>query len=315
MSLVVARCFAKVNLGLRVIGRRPDGYHDLVTTLQSIDLHDDLRLEAADRISLEVEGEIEVPAGESNLVMRAARALEGIAPGRGARIVLHKRIPAGSGLGGGSSNAAVTLMGLDRLWGTGLAREALGRIAGDLGADVPFFLHGGTCLAVGRGDEPLPLPDIPTRGVLVVWPGVVLPTREVYRALPESLTRGRNLSSMRRFTPDPTPAPGRSEARGDPGGARPVPTPIPDLGNDLEEAAAARIPGLGQIRRLLIASGADAAAMSGSGSAVYGLFTGSPPDPAGIGERFGAGARIYSCSTLTRDAYRLNLFERSKDGT
>ena len=152
MKGLVVASFAKINLGLRVLGRHEDGYHEIRTTLQTIDLADEILLEEDAALSLSVVGPRAVPAGESNLVLRAARALAERHPGFGARITLHKSVPAGAGLGGGSSNAAATLLGLDRLWGLDADPGILYSIARHLGMDVPFFLYCGTCLAVGRVD-------------------------------------------------------------------------------------------------------------------------------------------------------------------
>ena len=149
--MIAVRAHAKINLGLKVQGRREDGYHEIRSTLQSIDLHDSLRLEEADGLTLRVEGDWRLPADASNLVLKAAEAFHAACSGRGARIVLTKRIPPGSGLGGGSSDAAATLMGLDRLWGVRAGPEKLFGVARTLGSDVPFFLYGGsdTSLIIG----------------------------------------------------------------------------------------------------------------------------------------------------------------------
>ncbi|MFQ5702059.1 MAG: 4-(cytidine 5'-diphospho)-2-C-methyl-D-erythritol kinase, partial [Acidobacteriota bacterium] len=133
MKALTIRSFAKINLGLRVLGRRPDGYHDIHTTLQAIDLCDLLTFEQGSGLSLAVEGRYAVACDASNLVMRAAKAMSELCPGRGAKITLRKEIPPGSGLGGGSSNAAVTLLALDRLWGAGLQPAARLELARSLG--------------------------------------------------------------------------------------------------------------------------------------------------------------------------------------
>ena len=156
---------AKLNLTLEVLGRRSDGYHEIASVMQTIDLADRIRLEAAPTLSLEIEGDAanELPADPAdNLAMRAAIALRDAAAslGLGARIVLEKRVPAGTGLGGGSSDAAAVLRGLSRLWRLDLDMTALERIAAGIGSDVPFFLHGGTAAVGGRGEVVKELPDI-----------------------------------------------------------------------------------------------------------------------------------------------------------
>jgi 4-diphosphocytidyl-2-C-methyl-D-erythritol kinase len=170
---------AKVNWTLEVLGRRPDGYHEVRTVLQTIELCDQVRVSPAAGLELVLRGPagqagpppVEMPAAE-NLAYRAAVLLRGRVggPALGARIELEKTIPAGAGLGGGSSDAAATLRALDRLWGLGLSPDELARLGAQLGADVPFFIFGGTALGRGRGDEVTPLPDVPSQRLLLVVP-------------------------------------------------------------------------------------------------------------------------------------------------
>ncbi len=176
------RAFAKINLCLHVLGRRPDNYHELRTIFQTISLHDTLNLSLVpkDEISLEV-SDAALPAGPENLVWRAIDAMRDelkLATGICAR--LEKRIPVARGLGGGSSDAAAALIGVMRLAKKKLPLERLMEIAAGLGADVPFFLFGGRALAVNRGDEIYPLSDTPTQSIVVVSPrdiGVALVRR------------------------------------------------------------------------------------------------------------------------------------------
>jgi 4-diphosphocytidyl-2-C-methyl-D-erythritol kinase len=320
MPPITAASFAKVNLGLKVFGRRADGYHEIRTCLQTIDLHDELTFEEAAAISLDAEGPFRVPADDTNLVARATRALAERFPGRGARITLRKLVPPGSGLGGGSSNAAVTLMGLDRLWRLQADPGLLYSLAARLGADVPFFLYGGTCLAVGKGDEILPLPDVASWDVLVVWPGVELSTRQVYERLPLPLTRQRILSSMKGFVPGrPGEAAPRSSAGDEKRGGPPVregdsgaQAGPPAVDNDLEEPAFHMLPDLRRLKERMLNAGAVAASMSGSGSAVFGLWPSSRGLEKVASSLATGGAASFICRTLTRDAYRLKLFERSR---
>jgi 4-diphosphocytidyl-2-C-methyl-D-erythritol kinase len=170
---VICRAYAKVNLGLEVVGRRPDGYHELVSLFQTIDLYDELRLEPAEEIALACSEP--TLAGPDNLVWRAARLLqERAGVRRGARIVLSKGIPVAAGLGGGSADAAAALLAFDRLWQVGLPLPALAELAAMLGADVPFFLQGGTALVEGRGEVVRPLPPAPARWLLLLCPPVLL---------------------------------------------------------------------------------------------------------------------------------------------
>jgi 4-diphosphocytidyl-2-C-methyl-D-erythritol kinase len=188
---------AKLNLFLHVTGRRPDGYHDLQTVFQLIDLHDDVAIEVRE------DGAIERPAGargvppESDLVVRAARALqEATGTSLGATIQVTKRIPMGGGLGGGSSDAATTLLALNQLWGTGLTREDLAGIGLRLGSDVPVFVHGASAWAEGRGERLEPV-ELPERWFVIVHPGVHVATAAVFQA-PE-LTRNSPKLTMRAF--------------------------------------------------------------------------------------------------------------------
>ncbi|HEY7869399.1 MAG TPA: 4-(cytidine 5'-diphospho)-2-C-methyl-D-erythritol kinase, partial [Methylomirabilota bacterium] len=181
---VVLRASAKVNLALEVLGKRGDGYHEIATVLQAVDLADRLRLETADTLSLHVD-DPDLPTDDGNLVMRAARLLQKAA-GReaGARIGLTKRIPVAAGLGGGSSDAAAALWGLSRLWKLGWPRARLRELAVELGMDVPFFLGPGRAIATGRGERLAALPGGGGYALVLVNPKVPLSTREVYGRVP-----------------------------------------------------------------------------------------------------------------------------------
>ena len=175
---------AKVNLVLEVLGKRPDGYHEIATVMQTVDLFDRLTLEAAPTISLETDDSA-LPADERNLIVRAAlllRQVSGVEAG--ARMRLRKRIPVAAGLGGGSSDAAATLWGLNRLWGLRWPRARLSELAGRLGMDVPFFLTGGPALATGRGERVERLPAAGGYALVLVNPRVPLSTVEVYERVP-----------------------------------------------------------------------------------------------------------------------------------
>ncbi len=245
--------FAKVNLHLRVLGKRDDDFHEIFTVFQTISLADELSFEPAERLQL-VCDDPAVPVDETNLITRAARALSS---NGAARISLAKRIPIGGGLGGGSSNAATALIGLNRLWDLGLSRNSLLQIGSEIGSDVPFFLHGGTCLGLGRGTEIEPVADFAARLMIVVAPGIHVSTREAYAGLKaESLTNAE-LSRILRVC--------RSEAES------------PDflqtaLINDFEPTVFTSYPEIGRAKQRLIELGASQTLMSGSGSSVFGFF-------------------------------------------
>lgn len=235
---------AKINWTLRVTGKRPDGYHDLETVFQTISLHDTLVFEESPRLVVTCDDPA-VPVDERNLVTRAARAL-------GAdRIAIHigKRIPAGGGLGGGSSNAATTLVTLSTLLGITVPLEP---IALSLGSDVPFFLQGGTAYATGRGERLTPIEAPSGIPLLLVLPDVRVSTATAF-------------GNLRRFSPPLGIERQRALAAQ-------IPLATSDWINDFEESVFAELPELARIRERLVASGATWARMSGSGSTMAGAF-------------------------------------------
>jgi 4-diphosphocytidyl-2-C-methyl-D-erythritol kinase len=250
---VVVKACAKINLGLEVVGTRPDGYHDILTLFQTVAFSDELEFASAGRGELTLRGDDpDVPWDETNLVHRAAAALRARAGTvRGVAITVRKRVPAGRGLGGGSADAAATLTALDELWGTELGREPLAELARGLGADVPYFLTGGLCLGSGRGDDLEPLPDLPAFFAVLALPPFPVATASVYRAFPAALTSGGKDSKIRRFL-----------GAGDFG----------LLENGLETVLFRSYPQLAELKRFFLERGAMCSMVSGSGSAVYGLF-------------------------------------------
>ncbi len=248
--------YAKINLDLKILGVRPDGYHEVRTVLQSIDVHDTLTFTARPGpfvIACDWPG---VPTNERNLVWRAAALLWSLqhdadTPLSGVDVHLDKRIPAQAGLGGGSSNAAATLVALTRLWQLSLDLASLARIGSRLGADVPFFLSGGTALGSGRGDDISPLVEPPVTPLVVVTPSFGVSTPEAYEW----------------FDRDGKP---RRPAKG--GVIATWPAWANGLRNELEPPVVARFPHVRRIKEALTSLGAVHAAMSGSGSAVFGVF-------------------------------------------
>jgi 4-diphosphocytidyl-2-C-methyl-D-erythritol kinase len=184
----MAEAFAKVNRELRVGARRPDGFHEIRSRFCTVDFSDSIEVEDAPGLELKCSG-IPVPAGDSNLVARAARALAGhIGREPRARIRLEKRIPTGAGLGGGSSDAAVALLLLSRLWESRVAREDLVEVAASVGSDVPFFLFGGEADVTGRGDRIRPLEDSPEIEIILLIPPFSIETASVYSSFAGSRT-------------------------------------------------------------------------------------------------------------------------------
>ena len=283
--------FAKINLGLRVHGRRADGYHEISTVFQTVSLHDTLSFESTDDGNLELLcSDPSIPTDESNLVLRAAEALrERFGVNRGARVELSKVIPAGGGLGGGSADAAVTLAALATLWEIEVDARELTKIGGRLGADVPFFLTGGTALGKGTGTDIEPLEDAPKMHLVVVAPGVHVSTAEAYRALgAPALTKVGPLVNL---------SVSRTEAD------------FPDSlcgvwSNDFEAVVVRLYPEIGRAREALEGAGASRVMLSGSGSSVFGVFE-SKGEAARARETLPAegGWRVFACETLGRAEY------------
>ena len=287
--------FAKINLGLRVLGKRPDGYHEIQTVLQTISLCDTLRFTVTDAPHIVLAcDDRRVPSGAENIVCRAAAALQQrVGSPRGAYIRLEKKIPLEAGLGGGSSDAAVTLLALAHLWQTRATEDDLGEIAGSLGADVPFFLKGGTVLGTGIGREITELPDADEKFLIVIKPIAGISTASAYRALnAPSLTSAEAktiLSSSQR---------GEFFDNLDSDAVQ----------NDFEAVAFGLEPEIARAKATLIRSGARAALLAGSGSAVFGIFDGGDAQERAIQTiELEAGWRVFPCRTVGRSQYRSAL--------
>jgi 4-diphosphocytidyl-2-C-methyl-D-erythritol kinase len=249
------RALAKINLDLRVIGKRDDGYHELRTVFQTISLADRLELAftPSRKTAIELRCSIDIA---DNLVTRAARlCLDAMKRTGRLEMRLEKRIPMGAGLGGGSSDAAAVLLALPVLAGGFLPTEELLPLATELGSDVPFFLLGGRAAGIGRGSELYPLPDLPELHGLLLTPGIHVSTPHAYR----SLKRGRLTTELLQNKIDSFLA--HVWSRSLAGGS-----------NDFEEAVFRAIPRLASLKRKLIKAGASPAMMSGSGSALFGIF-------------------------------------------
>jgi len=263
---------AKLNLHLEVLGRRDDGFHEVDTVLQTVSLRDSVRVERAARVELTVEGD--APGGRENLAWRAAEAL-----GVGARIHLVKRIPAGAGLGGGSSDAAAVLVCLDALYGLGLGPAGLHPVAARLGADVPFFLAGGLARCRGVGERVEPLPPARRAEFLLVAPEFGTSTARVYQALPTGLTGGARPASvfLSRWFGEERAAPER-------------------YFNRLQAAAEALDPRLRRLREALERATGAAFSMTGSGSAYFTPWKAGLAE-AEVGAAAGVPARVWRVET------------------
>ncbi|HKS79924.1 MAG TPA: 4-(cytidine 5'-diphospho)-2-C-methyl-D-erythritol kinase [Candidatus Acidoferrales bacterium] len=282
--------FAKINLRLDVLGKRPDGYHELRTIFQAIELHDTLEISyepggSGFECVLRCNDAALAANPKENLVWRA---IEAIAQELGIRgkvsAHLEKKIPVARGLGGGSSDAAAALIGVLRLTKTKLTLERLMAIAAGLGADVPFFLFGGRALAVNRGDEIYPLPNGPKRAVLVVSPKEIgVSTKEAYAWLSTELT---SLAKPNRIWGFCALCWSRQEA---------------GVSNDFEGPVFSRHPRLREIRDGLLQGGAAEAALAGSGSAVFGVFR-NPAQARRAARKFPEDT-VFAVETLTREEY------------
>jgi 4-diphosphocytidyl-2-C-methyl-D-erythritol kinase len=254
MDGVLARAPAKINLMLRVGGRRPDGYHDVVSLMARVDVADTLTLAPAARTVVDCPG----LEGGDTLVTRALQAFtDAVAPGvapDGFHAVVVKRIPAGAGLGGGSSDAAAALRAANRLCGEPLSSADLHALAATIGSDVPFFLGPPSAIARGRGELVEPGPALPPVGVVLAFPGRPLATRDVYEAYQPV---------MANVEPAADAIPSRIGSL----------VELADLvANDLAPVAEELEPACRELRLALTARGAAAASVTGSGSAVFGLF-------------------------------------------
>jgi 4-diphosphocytidyl-2-C-methyl-D-erythritol kinase len=246
--------FAKVNLHLEILGKRDDGFHEISTIFQTVSLCDELTFEDIDSEIELVTDDASIPTDDRNLIVRAGNELRSaFAVDRGARISLNKHIPVGGGLGGGSSNAAVTLIGLSKLWDLHNSIDELSGIGGGLGSDVPYFLYGGTAAATGRGEIIESLPDFPSGHLIIVTPGVHVSTASAYAgldALNLTMTASNRILNV----------------------SRAAEILYGELKNDFEKTVFAKFPEIERAKKMLTELGAKQALMSGSGASVFGIF-------------------------------------------
>jgi len=271
MKSIIVYAPAKVNIVLRVLGRRADGYHDLFMIMEKLSLADELLLEEIPfGTEIAIEGESDVGmASEKNLAYRAAELFrKEIGEKQGIRIHLKKRIPIAAGLGGGSSDAAAVLRGLNRLWQKGLNSNELGILGAKLGGDVPFFCFDGPAIVEGIGDRVTTIPNLPNLFLLLINPGVAVSTSWVYQEYDRLLGGLKSHVSGHRsleLTPNVKDASNCGLLKG-------FCNVISSLENDLEDVTLAVYPEVREIRDFLISQGADGALMSGSGPTVFGMF-------------------------------------------
>lgn len=249
--------FAKINLYLRVIGKRADGFHELFTVFQTVSLHDDISLAENDEISLSCANKF-IPTDEKNLIIQAAQLLRNRSGVRqGAAMHLKKRIPAPGGLGGGSSNAATTLIGLARLWDLKVPDEDMRSMAAELGSDVPFFLYGGTAIGTGRGTEIQPISDVAGPYLLIVTPNKRVSTAKAFARL--------NAQNLTIDVAESILIVCRSDVKS-------LDLNHSVLRNDIEAAVFAVYPEIERAKNRLLELGAVNALMSGSGASVFAVF-------------------------------------------
>lgn len=277
---------AKINLGLFVVDKREDGYHNIETLFQMVSLYDELSVETRDSgIDLQCEGG-GIAADEDNLAFRAARLLQETVPearDQGCAIRLKKNIPAGAGLGGGSGNAALVLCALNRLWDLKLTRETLQSLSAQLGSDVPFFLASPAAVGSGRGEILKSVKPIEKFNVIVVFPRLHIATSEVYRALNLDLTTPRkNISILLKFFSE---------------------SDVTSLGkhlqNDLEPFVLKGFPEVQAVRDRLASLSPEGVLLSGSGSAVFALFQDREQAEEAMAQLHGADWDIYLTETVS----------------
>ncbi len=284
--------YAKINWTLDVLYKRDDGFHELRTIYQTVSLHDTLHLTLTDGAIEIACDNPEIPCDESNLVYKAAVKLREVAnTDAGAQIFIEKRIPVGGGMGGGSSNAAATLLGLQRLWQVEIDERDLFRIAAELGSDVPLFLLGGTLLGIGRGEEIYPVEEVQCDYLLLVNPRILVSTADAYRNLSQ-LTRAQ-APSIIPFTFFAA----REMAK------------LPLIArNDFEDSVLLTHPQIAEVKQMLSELGALHALLSGSGATVFGVFDNLQTSEQARDAMRRAGYWAECVRTINRSDYQATIF-------
>ena len=289
--------FAKINLFLRVFGKRADGFHEICTIFQTVSLCDSLTFSESDELILTCDDR-KIPTGDDNLIIKAAKVLrDNCAVRKGARIHLEKRIPAPGGLGGGSSNAAVALLALARLWNVSIDFKELRAIGKTLGSDVPFFFSGGTALGAGRGTEIFPLEDFSENFVLIAAPKIDISTGVAFARLnAPDLTNKSPKSILQICREEVNSLYLRQTA----------------LANDFERVVFEIEPKTKKIKEKLFSCGAKRALLSGSGASVFGIFDTNEQQRNALELLRKENCRVFPAKTISRLAYQ-NFLGIDKD--
>jgi len=289
--------FAKINWLLQILGKREDGFHELCTIFQAVSLADEITFEESDEISLSCNIQ-NIPTGETNLIIKAANVLnKEFGVKKGAKIHLEKRIPAPGGLGGGSSNAAVALLGLATLWNLEIEFEKLVELGAKLGSDVPFFFYGGTAFATGRGTEIVSMEDFEEKLLLIVTPDIEVSTSEAFaRFNAPYLTNETSKSILKICQNEADSFKSRQKT----------------LSNDFEKSVFEFQPEIGRVKEKLLNLGAQQAVLSGSGASVFAIFDKEETRQATLKAlEEETNWRKFAVATVSRSQYR-EAFKRCK---
>jgi 4-diphosphocytidyl-2-C-methyl-D-erythritol kinase len=326
MSIAI-RSFAKINLGLKIGPLRADGFHELCTVYQTIALHDLVQVDVQPGSGIELQcASPLVPLNQSNTCYKVAERVMKATQAQGKVLIeIRKNLPVQGGLGAASSNGVATLLGLERALGTQLSAEDRLRIAGEVGSDLPLFLVGGTVLGIGRGEEVHPLRDLPTMHLVVVTPPVGVSTPAAFARWDEMVGRDAELtgtdaagtinkldqgifdwpseSILSQAAPASEPASGVPAMGGDRAETLLLDLVRAGIENDFERVVFPEYPELREVRRVLEREGARFASLSGSGSALYGLFASSGEAQTAAARMTTAGHAAVATTSLTRDEY------------
>lgn len=280
MDKISLKVPAKINLYLRVLGKRDDGFHEIESLMQAVDIYDELTLERSDTLEITCD-DPSLAEDESNLAFKAASALQDRFYFPGVKIDLVKQIPSGAGLGGGSADAAFVIRGLCRLYGLAPEPDEILKIAAGIGSDVPFFLSGGQAQVTGRGEivRSLRLPD--QYEIIVIAPPVTISTAEIYNDIRFDLTKeNKPILFEKRI------------------GVSRFNRLVKRFSNDLEEAVLRKFPELAELKEILMESGAAWSSMTGSGSAFFGLFLRAGSQAVVIPKRLSPEYKVFNCRPI-----------------